>query len=186
MTPEHRIYALWDAWAISWTVAMFWSNRILKRDGRGAELFFRVSFCASFILLFWLSTEPPLLCANAALAVSRCDALDISCTNGSRTVVHLVGAHSPRSSLVELGGEEGRSPTSSTQGLTDPIYSRLLLAALATAIQKGTSFALLGIAVLTLAYCVKARREERFLRTELGEGVYDAYARKTPMLVPFV
>ena len=52
MTPEHRIYALWDAWAISWTVAMFWSNRILKRDGRGAELFFRVSFCASFILLF--------------------------------------------------------------------------------------------------------------------------------------
>ena len=43
-----------------------------------------------------------------------------------------------------------------------------------------------GIAVVTLAYCVKARREERFLRTELGEGVYDAYARKTPMLVPFV
>jgi hypothetical protein len=34
-------------------------------------------------------------------------------------------------------------------------------------------------------FWAKARREERFLRTELSEDAYDAYARKTPMLVPF-
>jgi protein-S-isoprenylcysteine O-methyltransferase Ste14 len=39
---------------------------------------------------------------------------------------------------------------------------------------------------MTLAFWAKARREERFLRTELSEDAYDAYARKTPMLVPFV
>jgi protein-S-isoprenylcysteine O-methyltransferase Ste14 len=67
-----------------------------------------------------------------------------------------------------------------------PIYSGLILAAFATAIEKGNSFALLGAAIITLAFYTKARREERFLRAELGEGAYDAYASKTPMLMPFV
>jgi protein-S-isoprenylcysteine O-methyltransferase Ste14 len=67
-----------------------------------------------------------------------------------------------------------------------PIYSGLILAAFATAIEKGTSFALLGAAAITVAFCTKARREERFLRAELGNDAYDAYARKTAMLVPFV
>jgi hypothetical protein len=57
--------------------------------------------------------------------------------------------------------------------------SDLILAALATAIQKGTPFALPGAAMVTLAFCIEARREERFLRAE-------PYARKTAMLVPFV
>ena len=67
-----------------------------------------------------------------------------------------------------------------------PIYSGLIFAAFSTAIEKGTSFALLGGAIVTLAFYIKARREERFLRAELGENAYDGYARKTAMLVPFV
>jgi protein-S-isoprenylcysteine O-methyltransferase Ste14 len=43
----------------------------------------------------------------------------------------------------------------------------------------------LGLPILTFAFYTKARREGRFLRIELGEGAYDAYARKTAMLVPF-
>ena len=66
-----------------------------------------------------------------------------------------------------------------------PIYLGLIFAAFATAIEKGTSFALFGAAVLTFAFYTNARPEERFLRVELGEGAYDAYARKTAMLVPF-
>jgi protein-S-isoprenylcysteine O-methyltransferase Ste14 len=45
---------------------------------------------------------------------------------------------------------------------------------------------MLGVAIFTLAFYTKARREERFLRAELGENLYDAYKRKTAMLVPFV
>jgi protein-S-isoprenylcysteine O-methyltransferase Ste14 len=45
---------------------------------------------------------------------------------------------------------------------------------------------MLGAAIMTLAFYTKARREERFLRAELGENSYDAYARKTAMLLPFV
>jgi protein-S-isoprenylcysteine O-methyltransferase Ste14 len=60
----------------------------------------------------------------------------------------------------------------------------IVAAAFATAIEKGTSFALFGAAILTFAFYAKARREEG-LRLEIGEGAYDAYARKTAMLVPF-
>ena len=66
------------------------------------------------------------------------------------------------------------------------IYLGVIFAAFTTAIEKGTPFALLGAAIITLAFYTKARREERFLRAELGEDAYDAYARKTAMLVPFV
>jgi protein-S-isoprenylcysteine O-methyltransferase Ste14 len=44
----------------------------------------------------------------------------------------------------------------------------------------------LGAAIATLAFYIKARREERFLRAELGEDAYAGYARRTAMLVPFV
>jgi protein-S-isoprenylcysteine O-methyltransferase Ste14 len=39
--------------------------------------------------------------------------------------------------------------------------------------------------VLTLQMSWKARREEAFLRQELGAEAYDAYSARTPMLVPF-
>jgi protein-S-isoprenylcysteine O-methyltransferase Ste14 len=65
------------------------------------------------------------------------------------------------------------------------MYLGLIFAAFATAIEKGTSYALFGAAILTFGFYTKARREERFLRVELGEDAYDEYARKTAMLVPF-
>ena len=66
-----------------------------------------------------------------------------------------------------------------------PIYAGLIFAAFATATEKGTSYALFGVAILTFGFYTKAQREERFLRVELGEDAYCAYARKTPMLLPF-
>jgi protein-S-isoprenylcysteine O-methyltransferase Ste14 len=38
---------------------------------------------------------------------------------------------------------------------------------------------------MTLAFWIKARLEERFLREQLGPEAYDAYRRRTPMLLPF-
>ena len=67
-----------------------------------------------------------------------------------------------------------------------PIYSGIIFAMFATATAKGTSFALLAVAIVTLAFYIKARREERFLRAELGENAYANYARKTRMLAPLV
>jgi len=67
-----------------------------------------------------------------------------------------------------------------------PIYSGVIFAALGTAMENGTAFAMLGVAIVALAFYIKARREERFLRAELGEDAYNFYARKTAMLLPFM
>jgi protein-S-isoprenylcysteine O-methyltransferase Ste14 len=65
-----------------------------------------------------------------------------------------------------------------------PIYSGLLLSVAATAALRGTVAAVLGAAAIGIGLFVKARVEERFLRSELGRERYDGYARRVPMLVP--
>jgi protein-S-isoprenylcysteine O-methyltransferase Ste14 len=67
-----------------------------------------------------------------------------------------------------------------------PIYTGVITAALATMAVRGTQLAVAGVALLVVGYYLKGRLEERFLRAELGAEAYDAYARKTAMLVPFV
>jgi protein-S-isoprenylcysteine O-methyltransferase Ste14 len=65
-----------------------------------------------------------------------------------------------------------------------PIYTGLLLAALATAAAKGTVLGIAGFAMLLLGLTLKARLEERWLAGELEGGAYADYRRRVPMLVP--
>ena len=187
-TPEHTIYALWAAWIVSWTLAMPWSNRTEKRDGVAAELLFRVLLYSGAILLFavpsshrdfgqtqlWHFADP----LNWILAAPT--AAGLVFTWWAR--IHLGRLWSD---WVTKKAGHHVVDTGPYRLVRHPIYSGLILAALATGIEKGTSFALLGAATMTLAFYTKARREERFLRAELGENSYDTYARKTAMLLPF-
>ncbi len=182
--------ALWVAWVVSWTVAALWSNRTEKRAGIGAELFFRVLINIGAILLF---AFPPSrhYYAQVRLWYLR-DALNwilVALTTAGFLFAWWARIHLGRLwSDWRVTKKAGHHvvDTGPYRLVRHPIYLGLILAAFATAIEKGTSFALLGAAIITLAFYTKARREERFLRAELGEDAYDAYARKTAMLVPFV
>src|SRR5262249_24181362 len=66
-----------------------------------------------------------------------------------------------------------------------PIYTGLIGASWSYALLAASPVGLAGAAVLTAQMAWKARREEAFLRAELGADAYDAYAAKTPMLIPF-
>jgi protein-S-isoprenylcysteine O-methyltransferase Ste14 len=66
-----------------------------------------------------------------------------------------------------------------------PIYTGICLAAFATAVIEGSTIAVVGAAVLTYGFYIKARMEERFLTKELGND-YAAFQARTPMLIPFV
>jgi protein-S-isoprenylcysteine O-methyltransferase Ste14 len=189
MIPEPTIYALWGAWMVSWIAAMFWSNRTEKRDRLGAELFFRLLISVGWILLFalsvsrhyyaevqlWYLTEASNWILVALVAIGFLFAWWARIHLGrlwSDWVTKKAGHH-----VVDTGPY---------RLVRHPIYLGLILAVLATAIEKGNSFALLGAAIIIVAFYRKARREERFLRTELGDEAYEAYARKTAMLVPFM
>jgi protein-S-isoprenylcysteine O-methyltransferase Ste14 len=189
LTPLHATYALWIAWLASWTVTIFWSNRTEKRGGIASELLFRALLGGGVILLFafpssrhvygqtqlwnlgdalrWIMVAP----AAAGLLLTWWARVHLG-RLWSDWITRKAGHH-----IVDTGPY---------RLVRHPIYSGLIAAAFATAIEKGTSFALLGAAIMSLAFYSKARREERFLRRELGEDAYDTYARKTAMLVPFV
>ena len=189
MIPEPTIYALWGAWMVSWIAAMFWSNRTEKRDRLAAELFFRLLVSVGWILLF-------------ALSVSRHYYAEVQLwylTEASNWILVALVAigflftwwariHLGRlwSDWVTKKAGHHVVDTGPYRLVRHPIYLGLILAVLATAIEKGNSFALLGAAIIIVAFYRKARQEERFLRTELGEEAYEAYARKTAMLVPFM
>ena len=189
MTPELTIIALWVAWVVSWTVAALWSNRTEKRAGIGAELFFRVLFHIGAILLF---PFPPSRHYYAQVQLWRFgEALNwilVALTTAGFLFAWWARIHLGRlwSDWVVKKAGHHVVDTGPYRLVRHPIYLGLILAAFATATEKGTSFALLGAAIITLAFYTKARREERFLRAELGEDAYDAYARRTAMLVPFV
>jgi protein-S-isoprenylcysteine O-methyltransferase Ste14 len=66
-----------------------------------------------------------------------------------------------------------------------PIYTGLILAAFAQAIEVGQAANLVGAVLFSLGLWLKARLEERFLGQELGADAYADYRRRIPMLIPF-
>ncbi len=65
-----------------------------------------------------------------------------------------------------------------------PIYTGFIWAAFCMAVLRGTVVNIAGLVLIVLGFWLKARLEERFLREQLGVEAYDAYAQRTPMLVP--
>lgn len=187
MTPDSTIIVLWVAWLVSWGVAAFWSNRTEKRGGIAADIAFRILFWASATLLFAPFSDRRYYAQaqfwrlNAALKW-----ISVVLTATGFLFVWWARIHLGRLWSDWLTKKAGHHvvDTGPYRLVRHPIYLGLIFAAFATAIEKGTSFALLGAAILTFAFYTKARREERFLRLELGEDAYDVYARNTPMLLP--
>ena len=66
-----------------------------------------------------------------------------------------------------------------------PIYTGLDLAFAMLALQLATPAGLVGVCFIMFGFWLKARLEERFLGSQLGEAAYADYRRRTPMLVPF-
>jgi protein-S-isoprenylcysteine O-methyltransferase Ste14 len=190
MTPEHTIYVLWCAWLLSWMVAALWSNRTEKRAGIVTELVFRVLLGVGGILLFAIPLSHDYYAQIELWHLGD----GLSWILVALTVAGLLFAWWARIHLGRLWSNWGVTKkaghhivdTGPYRLVRHPIYSGLILAACATALEKGTSFALLGAAFIALAFYIKARREERFLRAELGENAYETYACKTAMQVPFV
>jgi protein-S-isoprenylcysteine O-methyltransferase Ste14 len=66
-----------------------------------------------------------------------------------------------------------------------PVYAGLLLAVIATAIERGRIEAVAAAFVLIASLSLRAKLEERFLRRDLGDEAYGAYRARVPMLIPF-
>ena len=187
MIPQLLTIVAWSAFVLSWIGAAFWADRAEKRPARREALLYRTVTVAGVVLLvaggeqfsraadrLW-SLEPVVDYALVLVVLSG-----IAFTWWARLYLGRLW-----SSSVTKKADHRVVDTGPYAVVRHPIYTGIILACAATAAQLGTALAVAGVLVLWVGFWIKARLEERFLRSQLEEGAYDAYRQKVPMLVPF-
>lgn len=176
---------LWLGWGISWIAAAAWASRAAKRPALREENTYRVLTIAGAVLtllqfregagtnLLWRTPAPIawLLLIVAALGFALC----------WWARLYLGPLWSAR--VTRKDGH--RIVDSGPYGIVrHPIYTGLILALMATVLAFPGPLNIAGVAILIVAFVIKARLEERFLSQELGAEAYAAYSKRVPMLVP--
>jgi protein-S-isoprenylcysteine O-methyltransferase Ste14 len=193
LTPMGATIAVWGAWALSWVVAAIWSRRTVGRpEGVGATAYYVPTFLGGVMLFssaarhtphpfgevsgerLWSLPSPVgwLLCA--ATAASFAFAWWARLWLGSLW-----------SGTVTRKADHRVIDTGPYRLVRHPIYTALIAAGFILAAEIGTLAAIVGASLMTLGWWMKARVEERFLTRELGPA-YEAYRRRTAMLIPFL
>jgi protein-S-isoprenylcysteine O-methyltransferase Ste14 len=185
-TPELVVIALWLAWWVSWMVAAFWRDRASKQPPQRSQIAYRVLAISGAIMLFDRIAAPldrPLWHLPRPLewTLVAFNLVGFAFTWWAR--IHLGRLWS---SNVGRKADHHIVDTGPYGVVRHPIYTGIILASLATATLRATAGAWIGVALLTFGWYVKARLEEAFLRQQLGPENYDAYARRVPMLIPFL
>jgi protein-S-isoprenylcysteine O-methyltransferase Ste14 len=199
ITPERAIAMAWAVWVVSWFLAAGWSRKTVKRAGQRAERLHLWVTLAGFVMILWTRDNPADPSREQwAFGGRGYDLLklwvtppDVGWLLFGLTVLGFLFCWWARLHLGRLwSGTVTRKAdhhivdTGPYRLVRHPIYTGLILAAAATALEKGSYVAMAGAALVALGFWIKARLEERFLRAELGAEAYDGYAARTPMLIP--
>jgi protein-S-isoprenylcysteine O-methyltransferase Ste14 len=186
-SPEAVTIGAWIVWWVLWMAAAVWSDRAVKRPPLRSHILYRfLPVFGGALLLGRFGGEsgqlalwrtPDLISwAMAAVAIAG-----FAFTWWAR--IHLGRLWS---SSVSRKADHRIIDTGPYGIVRHPIYTGIIVASAATAAQRGTAQAWIGMGLMTLGWYIKARLEERFLRDELGADSYEAYTRRVPMLVPFM
>ena len=174
---------LWLAWLVSWLLASRWSGQTVARQSAGSRIAQSVPIWAGALLLFrapggvWerslVPTNPWVHTGALLLAV-----LGFALTWWAR--IHLGRLWSGAVTLKADHAIVRSGPYALTR---HPIYTGLLLAVLATVLDRDTVAALVGFGLIVLGLVLKLRQEEAILRSKFGSA-YDVYAMDVPALIP--
>ena len=181
----HIANQAWMIWAIWWLAMAFFSKSTKRRESVIQRIEHLVPAFLGFLLIFrrdfvgaWLVR--PVFPANSLLLLICVVA----------TVLGLLFAVWAR---LTLGSNWSGTVTIKTnhqlirrgpyRWIRHPIYTGMLAALLATAIAQGLLSGLVGFAFISLALYRKARREEKFLAQEFGEGFIE-HRQHTGMFLP--
>jgi protein-S-isoprenylcysteine O-methyltransferase Ste14 len=181
MSAYTVILWMWGAWILSWMVAAAWSNRTEARPSFGSELLYRMVTLAGFLLLFVGRLGPRFW--EAPVAVNWCL---VAVAAGGFILCWWARIHLGRmwSSSVTFKADHRIVDTGPYAVVRHPIYTGIIISALATAALRARAIAFAGLVLLITGFWIKAKIEERFLRDHLGAQAYDAYARRTSLLFP--
>ncbi len=195
MSPLDASYGLWVAWGFSWMLASVWSARTNARPTSSEQFGHWAITVAGFALLFTsvgarmrpnlgeISRQVTLWATPQWLGWVLFTAILAGFVFCWWARLHLGSLWS-----LSVARKEGqRIVRDGPYGLVrHPIYTGLILAAAALALETGSVVAMAGAVLVTVGLGRKARLEESFLREELGADAYDGYRREVPMLIPFL
>ncbi len=172
-------------WFASWVAAAFWSKRAEARPLRTAEWAYAVLVYGGVLLValpsLGVKSGPRLWTPPRAAewVVAALAPLGFGLAWWARL-------HLGRDWSWEVRRKEGHRlvDTGPYAVVRHPIYTGLLLAALATAVLEATWPSWAGFVMFALGLWLKASLEERFLSRELGAETYARYVARTGKLLP--
>ena len=194
--PQIAAWALWMLFLVSWYAAMLWTAKTVTRETWGRRSLYFLAYAIGFYLLFaipqWFQRgDPHRHPLAAALPLwSGGDAVGwalVAAELAAFAFAWWARIHLGRlwSGMIAIREGHRIVATGPYRLVRHPIYTGFIAACWTLALVKASPLALAGAAILTAVMAWKAKDEEGFLRRELGTEAYDAYARRTPMLVPF-
>ena len=184
MNPQiQAIYGIWSFWALTWFVAAVWSGRTEKRPAAFSSVGYYAFVIAGGVMLF---SSP--IGANASSMPLIVGWILVVIAAGGVAFAWWARLHLGALWSGTVQKKEGHHviDTGPYRLVRHPIYTGIITTAFATALAKETPIAFLGAAIMAYGWYLKARLEERFLRQELGQDAYGMYARRVPMLLPFI
>ena len=186
MSAERASYWLWGAWYVTWWIAALWADRAAARPPRGANVLDRlVAFAGVFALFFVpvLRTASPGLLTPLWTPESFVGWILVGGEVAGFAFCWWARLHMGRlwSGLVTAKPNHYIVDTGPFRIVRHPIYAGVIFAAACLGLIKATPVALGGAVLVFIGFWMTARKEERFLRQQLGSEAYDAYRRHTPM-----
>lgn len=185
---EIRVFpalVLWVAFSLYWGIAGRNSAPTKSSESKRSTVFHQIVLNVAMILLFL--PVPGLKGWFLQQRLHFLVAVGVIVQTGSLLLAVWARRHLGRNWSAEVRIGEGHELVRSGpyRVLRHPIYTAMLGMFLGTAIASSQYHALLGLAILVVAYLRKTRLEENILRRTFG-GEWDAYRRTTWALVPLV
>lgn len=176
---------LWVLFSIYWTVASKNSAKSQSSESKASTAFHQIVLNAALLLLF--IPLPGLRGWFLPQEFHFLVAVGVVVQIGGFILAVWARRHLGRNWAAEVRIGEGHElvRTGPYRALRHPIYTAMLVMFIGTAISSGQYHALLGVALLVVAYLRKTRLEENILRQTFGPE-WDTYQRDTWRLVPLV
>ena len=172
---------MWLAWWVSWHLAMLWRDKPTVQAPRSQYRLYFFMIAAGLVLMYGIMPreQPVLWPVGPALGWAMV----------ALTAAGIAFAWWARIALGRLwsGGVERMEAhrvvdTGPYAIVRHPIYTGLIMGAVAMAGLQAKPWAIAGAALFSLGFALKARVEERFLEKEIGG--YEDYRRRVPMILP--
>lgn len=188
MTPRAALTLICAAWIVSWILAASWSAPASARPGFGREFKHHAVTMTGIILLFAVNAPTEWYGRRLWPVNDQLGWTLVAIAAAGFAFTWWARLHLGRlwSATVQRKADHHVVDTGPYAIVRHPIYTGVILAMIAVAVQRATVLAIAGTTIMTVGWWIKARLEERFLREQLGPAQYDAYSARVPMLVPFI